>query len=156
MRISLTLKYPCIMFRDVDENCLNYFQCKNTADCVVFGQKDINNWALHIFEMKKTVKTKEWEKIQRQFKGAYYNALAIAGFLGIIEYIKETKFYICYKNDGISSDTIGMRASLAKANPLEKEWNTGRFKMKCFETIHCHMEKIKVTEDFTAQYLMDA
>ena len=36
---------------------------------------------VHIWEMKRTVKEKEWEHIKKQFLGAVLNSYALAGVL---------------------------------------------------------------------------
>ncbi|SET36981.1 hypothetical protein [[Clostridium] polysaccharolyticum] len=151
MEFVLKLSYPCILFRDVDENCLKYFKSKKTADCIMFEQKDSKTWALHIFEMKATVKSKEWGKIREQFRGAYYNALAIAGYLGIESYIKETKLYTCFQKDKITEDPSMVRGVLNDANSLIKEWIRGRVNLDCFDPLCLDMEKIKAVEDDNGQ-----
>lgn len=153
MKIMLELQNPSIMFRDLDENCLGYFQSKKTADCIVFEQRNKDAWVLHIFEMKRQVKTKEWEKIKAQFKGAYYNALAVAGYLGIEPFLQEIKLYTCFRNDRMNLDAIASKVALSGGNPLLKEWLQGKVKLDCFETINVVMEKIKVEEDQLGQLM---
>ncbi len=154
MKIILELSNPCVMFRDVDENCLNYFKCKKTADCIVFEQKTNCNWALHIFEMKRTVKSKEWAKIQEQFKGAYYNALSIAGFLGINDVINETKLYTCFLNDKMSVDSLEMHADLVDSNDGAKSWRKGIVNIDGFESKKYPMEKLQVDDSCEMRYIM--
>lgn len=147
MKIKLELRNPCIMFRDLDENCLGYFDNRKTADCIVFEKKEEDVWALHIFEMKKQVKTKEWEKIRIQFKGAYYNALALAGYLGVEQFLQETRLYTCFWRDRMNLDSLASRATLSRGNTLLKEWMQGKVKLDCFETVNFAMKKIEVKED---------
>lgn len=152
MEIALLLSNPCVMFRDVDENSLNYFKCKKTADCIVFEQKVGDDWALHIFEMKRTVKAKEWAKIQEQFKGAYYNALAIAGFLGIEDRINDIRLYTCYSNDKLGLDPLATRAALLKADNTLLGWKNGKVELNGFKKLEFQMEKLQVDTNNQIQY----
>lgn len=158
MEVTLNLAHPCIMFRDLDEHCLSYFKSKKTADCIVFERKDLEAWVLHIFKMKKTVKVKEWKKIYEQFKGAFYNALALAGFLGIELALQETKLYTCYQVDKIKEMFPASRLSFGH-NDLSKdewmkndsalacEWLSGKVNLSCFESLCFPLEKIEVLQD---------
>ena len=85
--VEVSLSNPCILFRDLENRKLKYFKNNKCADYVLFEYQG-QNWIVHIFELKKTVKTKEWEHIKQQFSGALQNALALAGVLDFLGELK--------------------------------------------------------------------
>ena len=99
--LELHLQNPCILFQGLEKKGLHYFKNPKCADYVLFEKRE-NLWCLHIFELKRTVKVKEWETMKDQFMGALQNALALAGFLDIKIAMDKVYLYSVYRNDKIS------------------------------------------------------
>lgn len=98
-RLNLSFTNPCITFKKLDDNRLGYFKQKNTADGLMIEMTP-EKCRLHIFELKKTIDISSLEKMLKQFKGAYLNALAIAGYLGIT--YDQVLLYCGYRYDKLS------------------------------------------------------
>lgn len=100
------------------------------ADHILFQKKE-GKWTLHIFEMKSSISFKKWNNIRLKTRSSYFNALAIASFLGIV--VSDVNVVITYeKDDAIQSPKNTTNPALFK--PLlgdrrqddpRKEWNTG-------------------------------
>lgn len=66
---------------------------------------------LHLVELKSTVDPDEWDKIKKQLKGAYHNALAVRGVLELPD-ISAVKVIITCSEDRLGSATSATTASL--------------------------------------------
>lgn len=131
--VEVGLSNPCILFKDLEKRKLKYFKNDMCADYVLFeygGQ----NWIVHIFELKRTVKTKEWEHIKRQFSGALQNALALAGVLDFNVDLKQVHLYTAYRNDLINND----------ANPVA---------VRCQMHEQKHAEELAVDDDWNHEFI---
>lgn len=102
--LQIELQSPCILFRDLEKKKLQYFKNQKCADYILY-EKSGEDWNLHIFELKRTVKSKEWEVIKEQFAGALQNAFAIAGFLDISICMERVYMHTVYRNDKINDKT---------------------------------------------------
>lgn len=86
---ELKLNHPCILFKDLEKKKLRYFKNQMCSDYVLFEYIDQDdNWRIHIFELKRSVGEKEWNRIKKQFMGALQNALALAGVLDVWKSIR--------------------------------------------------------------------
>lgn len=93
--LQVSLTSPCILFKKLDKNKLPYLKIKTCADYVLFENRN-DEWFVHIFELKTSVKAKEWIHIKKQFSGALQNAYALAGVLGIEIDLDRVKTYTVY------------------------------------------------------------
>lgn len=159
VKLDINIKNWCICFNNLDKNILPYINIKNCADYIIFEKTENLSWILHIIECKRTVKNKEWSHIKEQFKGAFLNALAISGYLGINIDMNNIKLYTALRNDKLSE--------YLKANPIELksqvgrlsenndifEWREGEVILETFNKINCKHEKIQLNvNDGTGSY----
>lgn len=148
--LKININNPCILFKKLEEYKLGYFNsfCPNCADYIFFEYcKDYDTWKLHIVELKKTVRIKEWKKIKEQFKGAILNSLALAGYLGVHIEWNNILLYTGLRNDKInnSNDVYSIRVPSLGNMPNNLEiisWNNKKIKIKLFKTFTCEHKKI--------------
>lgn len=95
----------------------NYFVNKNRADALLFEHVGENLYRIHIIELKKKVKSKEWGTIKEQFVGSLLQAIMWANFFGMHYLLDDTVLYTCYRIDKIS-DAI-------ESSPIERRLLTG-------------------------------
>lgn len=155
--IALKFENPCIGFKNIEKNSYAYFNHKNVADYLLFERKS-DTWYLHIFELKKTVKEKEWLKIKEQFLGGLLNGVCLAGFLGISLDKKNIILYTAYRNDRIKNTTnpLSLRADINSSiktgiNAKEKDtdildWLNGEVVINTYESFVCRHIKIQLDE----------
>lgn len=129
--IDLTLGNDMfIAFEKMEGHTISYLKNQCAADYVLLQLKE-ENWYVHIFEIKRTVKDESWEHAKKQFSGSLQNAIALAGFLNIQIAFEKVFFYTAYRNDTISnaSDPIKQRfenmlaASGKTIDSNNKDWN---------------------------------
>lgn len=124
-KIKIDCDNRMIVFKNMEKKKLQNLKCKNCADYIIFEETK-EGMTVHIWEMKRTVKEKEWKHIKKQFLGAVLNSYALAGVLGVEIDERKINFYTCYRRDLINSP-VSMRAMLAdrteKSNNVE--WNSG-------------------------------
>ena len=151
--ITLKLNNPCIGFKKLEEKKCLYFDCNNAADCLLFECKSClksdRKWNLHIFELKKTVKSKEWHHIKIQFLGALLNAMCLAGFMGISIDKQNVFLYTAYQNDKIKDTTnpLELRAQIANVSVEEEkkdysDWFNDFIEISAYEVFRCKHRKI--------------
>lgn len=133
--LLLDLHYPCILFKKLEDKKLKYFLNDHCADYVMYEYRD-NVWIPHIFELKRSIGTKEWDKIKKQFAGAMQNALAIAGFLGIDADVANFRVYSVYRNDKLNDYANPAKAHYKihmkcgeRAKPEESDWNQEKLEL---------------------------
>src|SRR5574344_122357 len=64
-----------------EDNRLKYLKIPNVADGTVCEFISDNELILHITECKKTINSKNWEKVKLQFKGGLTNSFGLCGIL---------------------------------------------------------------------------
>ncbi len=136
-------------FKNMEKKRLQNLKCKNCADYIIFEETE-DGITVHILEMKRTVKEKEWEHIKKQFLGAVLNSYALAGVLETEIDERRIQFYTCYRRDLINS-SVSMRAALANRTIKSgnAEWNSGMVKIEekgCSVKEFCH-HKIQLDEE---------
>jgi hypothetical protein len=106
-------------------------------------------WILHIFEFKRTVNTKNWGEMKKQYKGAFLRTAAIASCLDIT--IKDIILHSCYRDDKISSlhEAIQIRItnSDVESRNLFLSWKSRQVKLDVFEGIVGKNDKINLDEN---------
>lgn len=114
---------------------------------------------MHIIECKRTVKNKEWNHIKEQFKGAFLNALAISGYLGINIDMNNVKLYTALRNDKLNeylkSNPIELKSQVGRFSEFNDmfEWNEGEVILETFNKIICKHKKIQLNvNDGTGSY----
>ena len=160
--ITLKLANPCIGFKKLEDKKCHYFDCNNAADYLLFERKQYSKidciyekerlkeeWKLHIFELKKTVKSKEWCHIKVQFLGALLNAMCLAGFMGISIDKQNIFLYTAYQNDKIKDTTnpLDLRAQMANISVEEEkkdysDWFNDFIEISAYEVFRCKHQKI--------------
>ena len=108
--ITITPESPCLAVRNLDkvshvkqlrflndDNGKENDAVRKCADHIVFLFAN-GNWILHVFECKKSQKTKRLQYIANQFSGAVIRAYAIAGVLRIAEFSR-VYLHRCYRED---------------------------------------------------------
>lgn len=147
--LQVSLTSSGILFRKVDEHKLPYLKIKTCADYVLFENKD-EDWFVHIFELKRTVKAKEWIHIKKQFSGALQNAYALAGVLGIEIDLTKVRIYTVYRNDKLNdaSNPVKLRYGIntkgdSTGSLEQKEWNSDTVEIDFTEKVileHCKVQ----------------
>ncbi|MDE6245888.1 MAG: hypothetical protein K2M50_09585 [Treponemataceae bacterium] len=129
--IELTLENDMfIAFEKMETHKISYLKNQCAADYILLQLKE-DNWYVHIFELKRTVKDKSWKHIKKQFSGSLQNIIALAGFLNIQIVFEKVFLYTAYRNDTINntSDPVKQRfenmlASSGKAiDSNNTDWN---------------------------------
>lgn len=84
-KASLLLKITrrCLALHKADERKIVFLKNQSVADCIILELDNEKAVALHIFEFKRTIRKKSLEKTQKQFEGAFFNALGLLGILGL-------------------------------------------------------------------------
>ena len=67
-KIKIDCDNKMIVFKNMEKKKLQNLKCKNCADYIIFEETK-EGMTVHIWEMKRTVKEKEWEHIKKQFLG---------------------------------------------------------------------------------------
>lgn len=148
--LTVLLSSPCILFKKLEDNGLPYFKNRKCADYVLFERKD-DNWFVHIFELKRTVKSKSWGHIKFQFSGALQNAYALAGVLGIEIHMDKVKTYTVYRNDKLrdASNPAKIRYQIQTKqgnaeSPEQREWNSNTVEIDFIEKIRLEHHKVQL------------
>ncbi|MGN0170901.1 MAG: hypothetical protein ACI39H_09105 [Lachnospiraceae bacterium] len=148
--LTIRISKPCILFRDLENKKLQYFENQKCADYVIFENNE-DRWRIHIFELKRSIGVAEWKKTKSQFSGALQNALALAGVLGIQVELKNLILYTVYRNDKLKD---AANPAVARFHMHEKDnnsqrtdcqdWNDGRITLDFVEDINAEHHKIKL------------
>ncbi|MEC1747899.1 hypothetical protein [Schinkia azotoformans] len=93
-----------ISFRIKAGNGFTYLAIPNTPDGLVFVKDENNDWTLHIFECKKTVTEKSWDKAKKQFAGGILNAHMLRGLLNVSNFAS-IKVYTVFREDKLLENT---------------------------------------------------
>ncbi|MCD7812815.1 MAG: hypothetical protein LUH20_01955 [Lachnospiraceae bacterium] len=153
--LELKLQMPCILFKHLEDKKLQYFLIEKCADFVVLEYKN-DDWFVHIFEMKRTIRPKSWETIKEQFAGAILNALALTGIFSIGLHLSNVMVYSCYRNDKIDDSTnpakqrlrmtdVTERSSETQMSASDTDWNEEFLLIPLSQdTVRCHHQKIKL------------
>lgn len=146
-KVSLKSDHKLVVFKKMERNKLQNLKCKNCADYIVFEEQD-QNMKVHIFEMKRTVKSKEWKHIKKQFLGAIINAYALAGVLGEALDKHNIRLYTCYRRDLLQTPAALRYALAAGDTSLElSDWNGKEILLKDLEQSKFQHEKIQLDEE---------
>lgn len=148
-KVKIICNNKIVVFKNMEKKKLQNLKCKNCADYIIFEETQ-DGTVVHILEMKRTVKEKEWEHIKKQFLGAVLNSYALAGVLETEIDERKIEFYTCYRRDFLNS-SISMRVALADrtAKSGNAEWNSGVVKIEesgGFAGEFCH-HKIQLDEE---------
>jgi hypothetical protein len=145
--LHVNLRNAAIHFENVDERRWPYLTHKNCADAIVFQYAD-GRWILHIFELKRTIRSDSWKAMQKQFDGAFLNALVMAGFLKID--IDDITVYSCFREDKLTKpkESIEVRNATGNRNcrNIIESWKRSDYRLNCCETILCRHIKTQLDE----------
>ncbi len=84
-----------------EDNRLKYLKIANVADGTVCEFISDNELILHITECKKTINSKNWEKVKLQFKGGLTNSFGLCGILD--KTVSKVIFYTAFREDKLNS-----------------------------------------------------
>lgn len=147
--LTCKLSNPAITFLKLEDKKLKYFSCDNCADNIVFEKIGEDQWKLHVIEFKRSVGSKEWAKIKKQFIGAILNSWALAGFLGI-NHFSEIKCYTAFVRDKLvakrNPNPVTLRIQTGKKvdNPY-LDWKKDEIKIDIGKVYHLKHEKINLS-----------
>jgi len=143
-KVKFILNNSCIAFFHMESNKPKYFKCKNCSDNIVFEKINDSEWKLHVIELKRTVKLKEWEKIKEQFKGAILNAKALSGVLEIK--IKEIICYTGFRRDCLGKELVDLKTfiGLEASQTPYIEWDSGRVHIDLDSKLVLRHQKIQL------------
>lgn len=97
--VRFTAQDELLSVRTTEKNALRYLTLQQVADGTVCQWKE-GGLCLHIIELKRTVRGKNWQRIKAQFEGAVQNAQALCGVLGESR-ISQVTLYTGYLNDHV-------------------------------------------------------
>ncbi|MBQ8232345.1 MAG: hypothetical protein IJZ34_10535 [Lachnospiraceae bacterium] len=155
--LQCSVENDTLIFDTPEKNTLTYLDgekrgAKACADAFIFTQTESTDICkLHIIEFKKSINTSTLDKTKWQLIMGFYNARALAGFLGIS--IKETCFYSGYRIDEITEEKQASLIQLRASNCEEaihkmKDWKEGKCRLKIDGEERCYPhEKIKLDEN---------
>jgi hypothetical protein len=102
------------------------------ADAIVFEFLP-ERLIIHVIELKKQVKLDTWRDMRRQLRGAFHNALALAGVLQITS-IDEIQIHVAYTADLVTARESAVPSSLKqgvgrKPRADARDWETRRMQI---------------------------
>lgn len=114
-KIAINLNAPCFHIANMDKRAFQVLKTKKCADHLVFVfDKQLKQWDLHIFELKKSISASKWEtEIIPQFDGALINAYAISGVLHIDEF-KSITIHCGFRINKSLTSTVERKSPLGK------------------------------------------
>ncbi len=105
-------------------NRIKYLKNNCSADNIIICNMD-RFPSVNIFEIKKTIKKKQWEKIKEQFSGALPYAAGLNGILGSSFSPDNVVLYTIFANDYLSNppqeDPV-LSHFIPNNDELKKEW----------------------------------
>ncbi|KYD28509.1 hypothetical protein [Parageobacillus toebii] len=132
-----------VVFVIKPNNGFAYLKIKNTPDGILFIRDKQQNWELHIFECKKTVTEKSWDKVKKQFEGGILHAHMLRGLLDIPPFSRIC-VYTVYREEKLLEKTadpsllrrpVGERL---KSRPYE-DWNDSSLRILNLDIPHEHI-----------------
>jgi hypothetical protein len=143
VRCRIKVAVPAILLKNLDKWELNCFKQKKCADYAMI-KKEENGYSLHLFELKKTIRSTEWLKILQQFTGAFLRAEMIANFLNIP--LCGVHVYTVYREERMNvTPPILLRSAISNGQERENigSWGKSGVNICCFGTsIKCCNHKI--------------
>jgi len=128
-----------------EENRLKYLKRANVADGTVCKFIDDNTLELHIVECKRTINTKNWEKVKLQFEGGLINSYGLCGILD--KKVAKIIFYTAYKNNKMdtlnTTNPILLKATLGnnqKSSAMDWKSKYVRIQNREFEHIKIELD----------------
>lgn len=148
--LQIKHKYPVISFSGLETNRWNYLNYAQVSDGLVLEYTG-EIWKAHIFELKKKVTNKHWEKTKLQFAGTYLYLQMIKGFLDIEIDEKDILYYIGYRKEALQeqkqSTPIEIHRGLHRQEDLKiskafREWKEEQVVLLLYANINCFFQKI--------------
>lgn len=103
-KLAVHCSSEALAFSIKPSNGFAYLKRRNTPDGIVFMKNKEHGWELHIFECKKTVSEKSWDKAKLQFEGGILHAHMLRGLLDIPRFSKIC-VYTVYREDKLLRHT---------------------------------------------------
>lgn len=128
-----------------EENRLKYLKIANVADGTVCKFLDDTSIELHIVECKRTINTKNWEKVKLQFKGGIQNSYGLSGVLN--KSVSKVVFYTAFREDKLdninTTNPILIKATLGtKQKTSSQDWKSSKINI-----LNREFEHIKISLD---------
>lgn len=128
--LSLTMRERSLGLRL--KRTIPWLSERKCADGIVFEFLP-ERLVLHLVELKKQIKLDEWNKMRDQIRGAYHNALAVAGVLELAS-IDEIRVHVAYTTDLVTARESAVPSSLKqglgrKPSVGARDWQTRRMRI---------------------------
>lgn len=106
-RVALLLQVSqrCLVLHNAKKNKMIFLKNQQVADFMIIELNHDKAVAIHIFELKKTISSSSWKKIQQQFEGAFYNTLGILGVLDL-DVPEKVCFYSAFDKNKLATAPI--------------------------------------------------
>lgn len=125
---------------------------QKSVDHILF-EKGLDNWRLHLIEMKSSVGRKTWqEAIKPKVRTSYLTALAIAEFLGIRVF--DAVAYTTYENErfdgiekGANPRAMIPHLGIAARNPVTDEWEKDQMFLNLGKELRIPHKKIQMSKN---------
>ena len=144
--VKFQAKTPLLSVRTTEGNALSYLKQRKVADGTICQWKE-GQFYLHIIELKRTVREKNWLQTKEQFEGALQNAHALCGVIGETA-IAQVTLYTGYRHDKVPQSVESANPILNKARVGQRgggalaDWHTEHLMM-----MGCRVRHIKVQLD---------
>jgi len=134
-----------------EDNRLKYLKTANVADGTVCEFVNESEIILHIAECKRTINTKNWEKVKLQFRGGIQNSYGLCGVLN--KSVSKVVFYTAFREDKLNTrnttNPILLKATLGtKEKTSAIDWNQTKISILDREFEHI---KIQLDSDGKGQ-----
>uniref|UniRef100_UPI004048EA30 hypothetical protein n=1 Tax=Aliarcobacter sp. TaxID=2321116 RepID=UPI004048EA30 len=128
-----------------EENRLKYLKIANVADGTIYAFINESEIILHITECKRTINTKNWEKVKLQFKGGLTNSFGLCGILD--KTVSKIIFYTAFREDSLdnknTTNPILLKATLGTTKKTSAiDWSD-----KKINILNREFEHIKIQLD---------
>lgn len=130
-KIAINLNAPCFHIANMDKRAFQVLKTKKCADHLIFAfDKQLEQWDLHIFELKRSISASKWEtEIIPQFDGALINAYAISGVLHIDDF-KSITVHCGFRINKSVASTVERKSPLGK--PSSDRWLDSKIVLPSF------------------------
>lgn len=157
--LKVKITQPCIGVGYLEKAHWGYMDYCKISDGLVIENKE-GIYSIHIFELKKTVKSSSWSKAKMQWAGTLLYALMICGFLGITVDFEKVFLYLGYRYNKLSEQQdavpIMARAALGDRKPGKGalEWEKDKITLEILDGVTCPYYKVQLDEEGEGEYCL--
>lgn len=155
--LKVKIRYPCILFSDLEKTRWGYIDYLKISDGLILENRGGIYW-IHIFELKKTVKSNAWSKAKRQWAGTLLYALMICGFLRLTVDYEKICLYLGFRHDQLDEQNkatpIETRAALSdrKSGRGVLEWEKDKVTLEILDGVTCPYYKVQLDNAGEGEY----